>query len=65
VKATLKFTLPDEQMEYALATKGSEYFSSLWEIAQVCRRVLKHEEVNAQRLLLAEEIERLIPELDG
>jgi hypothetical protein len=60
-RATLSYTLPDEQAEYDAARLGSEALATLWEIDQRCRGLLKHGSPTAEQRELAEEIRRLIP----
>jgi hypothetical protein len=61
MKATLSFTLPDEQGEYDAARLGPQALTTLWEIDQHCRSLLKHGEPTAEERALAEEIRRMIP----
>jgi hypothetical protein len=65
MKATLKFTLPEEQNEFEIASNATKYYSALWEIHYICRRVWKYEDNTASkdRIELAEEINNLISEL--
>ena len=42
MKAILKFNLPDEQHEYAMATQGSAMHSVLWDMDQWLRSQTKH-----------------------
>jgi len=42
MKAKLEFNLPEEKNEYTLATKGSHYFSVLYELDQLLRGYLKY-----------------------
>jgi hypothetical protein len=61
MKATLTYTLPDEQAEFDAARLGREALSALWEIDQRCRDRLKHGDPTPQERDLAEEIRRMIP----
>jgi hypothetical protein len=61
MKATLTYTLPDEQAEYDAARLGREALSTLWEIDQHCRTLLKHGTPTMQERELAEAIRRMIP----
>lgn len=45
-KATLEFNLPDEELEFRCAARGSEYRSLLWDIVSECRNRAKHGEPN-------------------
>ena len=62
MKATLTFTLPDEEPEHRAALQGSEAKRVLWEIDQKCRALLKHGSPSAETRQLAEEIRSLIRE---
>lgn len=42
--ATLRFTLPDEQVEFNAAMQGRNAKSAIWDVDQYCRGVLKHGE---------------------
>ena len=42
MKAILKFNLPDDQFEYAMATQGSAMHSVLWDMDQWLRSQTKH-----------------------
>ena len=61
VKATLSFTLPDDQGEYDAARLGRAALSALWEIDQRCRSLLKHGDPSDETARLAEEIRAMIP----
>ena len=41
-KATLSFTLPDEQYEYACATHGADWKDVVYELSMLLRNALKH-----------------------
>ncbi|MCP4570347.1 MAG: hypothetical protein GY841_22425 [FCB group bacterium] len=45
MKATLEFSLPEEQDEHRHAIHGLDYFSALWSIREAARRRLKHSDV--------------------
>jgi hypothetical protein len=60
MKATLSFTLPDEQAEFDAARLGSEALSTLWEIDQHCRTLLKHGDPTPEERTLAEAIRAMI-----
>jgi hypothetical protein len=63
MKATLSYTLPDEDREFRLAVQGADAVQLLCEIEQRCRSVIKHEhEPHDDRIRLAEEIRRMIHE---
>ena len=59
--ATLRFTLPEEESEFRTAQQGREAKSTLWEIDQRLRSLLKHGEPTDQEARLAEEIRGMIP----
>ena len=59
---TLRYRLPDEQSEYDAARLGGEALSTLWEIDQHCRSLLKHGSPTAEQRERAEELRRMIPE---
>jgi len=58
--ATLRFTLPDEQGEFDAARLGRAALTTLWEIDQRCRRLLKHGEPTPEEAALADEIRDMI-----
>ena len=45
MKATITFTLPEEEHEYRNAVEGAKMRSILWEIDQWLRAKLKYEEL--------------------
>ena len=58
---TVTYTLPDEQAEYDAARLGRAALSTLWEIDQHCRSLLKHGEPTEEERRLAEQIRAMIP----
>ena len=42
MKATIEFTLPDEQEEYEQYNKASLYHSILMDVDNYCRSIIKH-----------------------
>ena len=65
MRATLTYTLPDEDRDFRLALQGADAVQLLWDIEQRCRSVIKHEhEPHEDRIRLAEEIRRMIHESD-
>jgi hypothetical protein len=60
MRATLSFRLPDEQGEYDAARLGGQALSTLWEIDQHCRSLLKHGTPTDAERRLAEEIRAMI-----
>jgi hypothetical protein len=61
MKATLTFSLPDEQGEFDAARLGSKALTTLWDIDQRCRSLLKHGDPSDETARLAEEIRGMIP----
>ena len=61
MKATLEFDLPDEQGEFDAARLGSKALTTLWDIDQRCRSLLKHGDPSDETARLAEEIRGMIP----
>ena len=61
MKATLTYTLPDEQAAYDAARLGSEALATLWEIDQHCRSLIKYGEPVDDARTLAEAIRAMIP----
>lgn len=62
MRATLTFSLPDEEPEHRAALQGREAKRVLWEIDQRLRAVLKHGSPSDETARLAEEIRSLIRE---
>jgi len=60
-KATLTFSLPEEQSEFETAIQGRQARSALWDIDQACRSLLKHGEPTPDEQALAERIRAMIP----
>jgi hypothetical protein len=58
---TVTYTLPDEQAEYDAARLGRAALSTLWEIDQHCRSIIKHGEPTPEERRLAEDIRAMIP----
>jgi hypothetical protein len=61
MKATLSFNLPDEQGEFDAARLGHKALTTLWDIDQRCRSLLKHGDPSDETARLAEEIRGMIP----
>lgn len=61
MKATLTFTLPDEQAEFDAAIHGRAAISALLEIDQRLRSILKYGTPTAEEARLADEIREMIP----
>ena len=63
MRATLTFTLPDEQGEFDAARQGREALVLLHEIDQRCRSLVKYnDEASDDARRLAEEIRQMIGE---
>jgi len=62
MKATLTFTLPEEQGEFDAARLGRAALSTLWEIDQHCRAAVKHGDPSEDAAALAEAIRGMISE---
>jgi hypothetical protein len=59
-KATLTYTLPDEQSDFDAAREGSAARSLIWQIDQHCRSVMKHGNPDAATRALAGDIRQMI-----
>ena len=59
--AILRFTLPEEEVEFRTATQGRAAKVALWDIDQRLRSLLKHGEPTEEEQRLAEEIRNMIP----
>ena len=57
----MKFTLPEEDVEFRAATQGRDAKVALWDIDQKLRSLLKHGEPTEEEARLAEEIRAMIP----
>ena len=54
MKAKLEFSLPEDQDEFTLATKGSLYYCCLFDIAEYIRSRIKNEESETKLIVLSE-----------
>jgi hypothetical protein len=43
MKATLEFTLPEEQVEFDCAVDGVKWMSAMWDLDQYLRKKIKYE----------------------
>jgi hypothetical protein len=59
--ALIRFRLPEEQSEFDAAIQGRSAKSTLWDIDQACRSLLKYGEPTKAEAALAERIRALIP----
>ena len=57
---TIRYRLPDEQAEFDAARLGNKMASTLWDIDQRLRALLKHGEPSSETGQLSEEIRRMI-----
>jgi hypothetical protein len=64
-RATLTYSLPEEQNEYDAAREGSAARSLIWAIDQHCRSLLKHGSPDAATRALAGDIRQMILEEPG
>lgn len=60
MKATLRFTLPDEQAEFDAAVQAMALKALVWDIDQRCRGLCKHGEPSKETRQFAEDIRSLI-----
>ena len=57
---TLRYRLPDEQADYDAARLGRQMVTTLWEIDQGLRSLVKHGQPSEETAKLAEEIREMI-----
>ena len=60
-RLTITYQLPDEQAEFDAARLGRAALTTLWQIDQHCRSVVKHGEPTPEERRLAEDIRAMIP----
>ena len=60
-KLTLTYTLPDEQADFDAARLGRAALTTLWQIDQHCRSLVKYCEPTDAESRLAEQIRDMIP----
>ena len=58
---TIRYKLPDEQAEFDAARLGRAALTTLWQIDQHCRSIVKHGEPTEEERRLAEQIRAMIP----
>jgi hypothetical protein len=58
----IRYRLPDEQADYDAARLGRQMATTLWEIDQRCRSLLKHGSPSEETRALAEEIRLILRE---
>ena len=61
MKASLHFTLPDDQGDFDAALLGRDALAALWEIENHCRAVLKHGDPREDMRELCDTIRAMIP----
>ena len=61
MRATLEFALPEDQGDFDAAIAGRKAISTLWDIDQRLRSLIKHGEPSREEARLAEEIRNMIP----
>lgn len=54
MKAILEFNLPEDEVEYYCANKGTAMLNVLWELEQELRKMYKYEELNKDETLIVE-----------
>jgi len=59
--ATLRYQLPDEQMDHRAALAGVDALVALERIDQRLRAILKHGEPSEETAKLADEVRQMIP----
>jgi hypothetical protein len=57
----IRFRLPEEQSEFDAAIQGRSAKSTLWDIDQMCRSLLKHGDPTDAEAALADRIRAMIP----
>lgn len=60
MKATLEFTLPEEGQEYRTCVNADRYYTTLWDVDQRLRNILKYE--NPKDSNAFEDLRRIITE---
>ena len=64
MKATIEFTLPEEQEEYEIYNNARNYYAQLWDIDQYCRSVVKYGvDANLSVSEVAEKVREMIRDL--
>jgi len=61
MKASIHFSLPEDQGDFDAALLGRNAMSALWEIDQHCRAVVKYGEPSDEVRKLCETIRAMIP----
>lgn len=60
MKVTLEFNLPEEEVEYYCAAKGTAMLNVLWEIKQELRSLRKYSELKDNQYEIVEKIENFL-----
>lgn len=61
MKASLHFTLPEDQADLDAAMLGRDAIAALWEIENHCRALVKHGDQSDEVRMLCEMIRAMIP----
>lgn len=61
MKASLNYSLPDDEYDFHAALAGKEALRALWDIDHRCRDVLKHGDPGDEAEHLLREIRAMIP----
>lgn len=64
-KATLSFTLPEEQPEFTAALEGQAARALIWDIDQHCRGLIKHCDLSEETDRQLQEIRDMIRNAHG
>lgn len=60
MKAILEFNLPEDEVEYYCANKGTAMLNVLWELQQELRKMYKYEELNKDEMLIVERLRNFL-----
>jgi hypothetical protein len=60
MKATLEFNLPEDEVEYYCATKGTAMLNVIWEIKEELRGLRKYSELEDNQYEIVEKIENFL-----
>jgi hypothetical protein len=61
MRASLNFTLPDDDYEFHAALSGHQALRALSDIDNKCRSLVKHSDADSEAMDLAETIRNMIP----
>lgn len=62
-KATLEFNLPEENEEFRMASRCSDYYLCLWDIYNVFRSKLKYEDLDEKEYDMYDEFRKKFVEI--